>query len=319
MSKDVYPYVGIPSFMSRTPIKKELDGDEDVVIVGVPFDGGVVYKPGTRFGPQAIRRVSMLYRFYDQKKGLFDVNKQRMVLKGVKMVDWGDVEVTFGNTTVALQEIYTQVKKVLNPNSLFIFLGGDHSITFPLVKAFSEVFPSLAVLHLDSHMDLLERYGPIRDSHSSPFRRIIDDTPLEASDITLIGTRGFLNSYEAYSYAKKEGEIIITMEEFMRRGVDGVTEEIIKKVSDRPLYVSVDIDALDAPYAVGTGVPEPGGFSYVELSEVLSRLFEALDVKGMDLVEVSPLYDVNDITARVAVELIIRALGGRFHEDVLGT
>ena len=312
MSKRVFPYAGIPSFMNA-PVRRELEGDEDIVVVGVPFDCGSSWRPGSRFGPQGIRRASMIYKFYDPAVGLLDINRERVILRGVKIVDLGDIEVPFGDVTTAHQSIYSYVNKIVEAPSLKVFLGGDHSITYPTVKAYSENFKDLAVVQFDAHLDLLERYGPVSESHGSGFRRIIEDTAVNASNIIQVGARGFVNAYETYVYAREKGETIISMTEVQRLGPSRLAERIVKKFSGTPVYVSVDSDALSAFEAPGSCLPEPGGFTYGQLSEVLCRLFETLDVKAMDLVEVTPMLDVNDSTSHIAASLIIEALGGKFH------
>jgi agmatinase len=190
-----------------------------------------------------------------------------------------------------------------------VAFGGDHSITFPTVQAYQE---ELDVVHFDSHLDFTDDYrkAGLRYTHGNPLKRTSE---LENVDkITQIGIRGLLNPKFVQKEAQKYGTNIITAEKALKHGIRWIINQIPESEN---LYVTLDIDILDPSVAPGTGTPEPGGFNYLQVKEILTRLPEKGNIVGFDVVEVNPLYDVGDMTSQVAARLALDFLGSIFHRS----
>ena len=308
--KTVVPYAGIQTFMGR-PHRTVPEGDEDVLVLGVPLDTGSSYLPGARLGPSALRRASMIFRFYREDEGLLDVCRERRILRGVKIVDLGDLDLPFGEQEKATRIIYEAAGRLMKYKAFKLFLGGDHSITYPLARAVKEAYGSLAVVQLDSHLDMLESYAGSKYSHGSPMYRLVRDAGVDPSLVFQVGIRGFLNSIESYMNAREMRVNIYPMSRVRSLGAGRVAEEIVERIGETPVYFTLDIDALDPGIAPGTGVVEPGGLTYQEAAELVETIFSKLNVVAMDLVEVSPMLDINDLTAKTGVHLIIEALAAK--------
>lgn len=303
VDKSSIPYAGIQTFLGRE-YRTSLKGDEDVIVLGIPLDSGASYLPGTRLGPSAIRRASMILKFYSSENGLVDTQSGEIILKNIEVIDMGDLELPFGDQESALKRIYSLVKPLTEYTSLKIFLGGDHSITYPLVKTFYEKFRDLYLIHIDAHLDILPSYAGNKYTHASPIYRIINDLSFKPSKIIQLGLRGYVNSVESYNYARGIGERIYSIDEIRVKGLNNVMNEVLNIVGDSPVYITFDTDALDPSIAPGTGVIEPGGLTYPETRMIMKRLGEC-NVVAADFVEVSPLLDHNDITAKTITYLIL--------------
>ncbi|MFB0563005.1 MAG: agmatinase [Candidatus Lokiarchaeia archaeon] len=294
---DEVPFVGIPTFC-KFPYTKSLDG-VDVAIIGAPIDQGTTNRPGTRYGPRAIREASQIYGpFFVAEQGIYDVELGRYKLGSTKIIDYGDVPVAPTLNELNLDLITLYIQEILNSKVFPIILGGDHSITFPVIRAFKDT--PLNIVHFDTHLDFMDDIAGVRISHANPFKRA---TELKhVNGITQIGIRGLLNPTFITDEAKKYGSKIITAERAIKQGTEWVLEQIPESEN---LYVSIDIDALDPSVAPGTGTPEPGGFTYLQMREMLTALPKKGNIVGFDLVEVNPLYDPTGVTAQLAVRLII--------------
>ncbi len=291
-------YGGAPTF-ARLPRWDEVDR-ADVVILGVPFDTGVSYRPGARFGPSHIRESSRLLRPYNPAQDVSPFAVQQVV-------DGGDVAANPFSIEEALASIQASATRVLETGASLLTLGGDHTIALPLLRAIHAVHGPIAVVHFDAHLDTWDTYFGADYTHGTPFRRASEEGLLAADSCLHIGIRGPLYTTDDLDQDGDLGFQIVHATEMDALGAPGVIERMRARVGDRPVYVSIDIDVLDPAFAPGTGTPEAGGFTSRELLAVL-RGFAGVNLIGADIVEVAPAYDHAQITgiaaAHVAYELL---------------
>ncbi|WP_010587792.1 agmatinase [Schlesneria paludicola] len=293
------PYAGIATF-GRAPLATDATG-YDVSILGIPYDGSVSYRSGTRFGPRAIREQSMLLWGYN--------NSQRVApFKQLRIADLGDADVVPPDIRATHQEIEKKATAIVESGSLLVSIGGDHSISLPLLRAHAKKHGPMAVVHFDAHPDTWDSEYPGQPfSHGTPFRRAMEESLIDPAAYVQIGIRGPTNGPEDYEDALKLGARMITFDEFHQVGLDAVLKEIHCRVGNRATYVTLDIDAIDPAFAPGTGTPEVGGFTSYEMLRLIRGL-HGLNLKGFDLVEVSPPFDSAGITAILGVNLIFEFL-----------
>ncbi len=296
---------GFASFF-RAPVVEDMDAwRADVGVVGVPFDAGTNDRPGARFGPAAIRDASTRYEPEDDWGGWIDAERGTHILQGISFADVGDVDVR----TVDLLEnfdIITEAARLVRRSCRVpVFVGGDHAVTFPLVRAFDDT--PLTLVQFDAHQDYTdEKYG-VRYSHDNHMRRS-SELP-HVRQIVNIGLRGVLERFEPYEAAQRDGVVIVTAERIVR---DGVPTALAALPGGGAAYVTIDIDVLDPSGAPGTGYPEPGGINYYQLKDALLLVAQQYDVIGFDLTEVNPVYDASGVTARIAAKLMLDFLGAVF-------
>lgn len=293
------PYSGIATF-GRVPFTTSANG-LDVAIVGVPYDGSVSYRSGTRFGPRAIREQSLLLWGYN--------NAQQVApFKTLKIADLGDIDVIPPDIVATHQEIERAASVIVDTGAKLISLGGDHSISLPLLRAHAKKHGPMALVHFDAHPDTwTSEYPGQKYSHGTPFCRAIEEGLIDTKAYLQIGIRGPTNGPEDYQDAVGMGASMITFDEFQAKGMDAVTREIQVRVGSRPAYVTLDIDAVDPAFAPGTGTPEVGGFTSYEMLKLV-RSLKGLNLVGFDLVEVSPPFDSSEITAILASNLVFEFL-----------
>jgi agmatinase/guanidinopropionase len=263
----------------------------------VPFDSGTSYRSGTRFGPRKIREASLL---------LWGYNNALQVdpFRSLRVVDYGDVEVIPVDIEETYKAIESEVGGLLDSGVVVASLGGDHSITLPLLRAHARRLGPLAVVHFDSHPDTWDReFGDRPYSHGTPFRRAIEEGLIDTNAYIQIGIRGPTSGPGDLEDARRLGARVITYEEFSASGIKLVLSEVREKVSGKRVYVSFDIDSVDPAFAPGTGTPEVGGFTSHEALRLVRGL-EEINLVGFDLVEVSPPYDHGDITEILAANLV---------------
>jgi agmatinase len=298
-----FGYEGIHSFC-RMPICFEVNElNADVAVVGICLDTGTTYRSGTRFGPKAIREASMIYSMgYIPGNGFLDIEQRKYLLGGTRIVDCGDIP-TLPTLLVESMDVITQyIKDIRARGATPVVLGGDHSISFPVVRAFDDI--PLHLVQFDTHLDLMDEVFGIRYSHGNPMKRISELGNVKG--LTHIGIRGLLNPPDWSDEALHPKSTFYTAEEVHEKGV----EYISSKIPDcENLYITLDIDSLDPTVAPGTGTPEPGGLTYLQLRYLLRECARKGRFVGMDLVEVNPLYDQTGRTAQVAARLIIDLLG----------
>ena len=293
------PFSGIPTFM-RQPATRDLEGI-DIAVVGVPFDSGTSYRSGTRFGPRKIRETSLLLWGFNAVLGVAPA-------KELKVVDYGDMEVVPVDIQATMEVITNEATTILAHNTLPISLGGDHSITLPLLRAHAAQFGPLAVVHFDSHPDTWNReFGDQPYSHGTPFRRALEEQLIDPKAYCQVGIRGPVSDSFDLDEARELGAQIITINQAFELGIPAVIEKIHDVIGKRSVYVSLDIDSVDPAFAPGTGTPEVGGFTSYQMLQLVRGL-RGLNLVGFDLVEVSPPYDHSDITAILAANLVFEFL-----------
>ena len=292
-------YAGAATF-ARLPRLDQVDSAE-VAVVGVPFDSGVSYRPGARFGANHVREASRLLRPYNPA---MDASP----FANLQVADAGDMAVNPFNINEAIETVQQNALDLTRDGKKLLTLGGDHTIALPLLRAASERAGSpVAMLHFDAHLDTWDTYFGAEYTHGTPFRRAVEEGILDTEAISHVGTRGPLYGKKDLEEDRRFGFGILTSSDVFRQGVDEVVARLRDRIGNRPLYVSVDIDVLDPAHAPGTGTPEAGGITSRELLEILRGL-RGLNLVGADVVEVAPAYDHADITAvaasHVAYDLI---------------
>jgi agmatinase len=283
-------YAG-PATFARLPRLDEV-GRADVAVVGVPFDSGVSYRPGARFGGNAIREASRLLRPYNPAQ-------QASPFALAQVADAGDIAANPFGIEEAVEAIEGAAGELLATGARLMTLGGDHTVALPLLRSVARVHGPVALLHFDAHLDTWDSYFGAEYTHGTPFRRAVEEGIVDTSALSHVGIRGPLYGRTDLDDDEKMGFGIVTSADVMRRGVDEVAQQLRERVGDRPLYVSIDIDCLDPAHAPGTGTPEAGGMTSRELLEILRGLAGCRLVSA-DVVEVAPAYDHAEITAVAA-------------------
>ena len=291
----IYPrYSGIRTFM-RLPYVTDLDG-VDFAIVGVPFDTGGTYRVGARFGPEGIRKESMLLRPYNPALdvAIFDI---------CSGVDYGDLPTIPGYLPESHQAITTGAAPVFASGATPIFLGGDHSISLPLLRAAAAKDGPLALVHFDAHSDLWHGYFGGKDTHGTPFRRALEEGLLDVRRSSQIGLRGSLYDAGDLKMSYDAGFHVVTGPELHEQGIPRTLEQVLARVGDGPAYLTFDIDFVDPAYAPGTGTPEVGGFTGAQCLQLVRGLV-GVNFIGFDLVEVMPPYDPAGVTSLLAANIV---------------
>ena len=291
----VFPrFEGIRTFM-RLPHVTDLHG-VDFALVGVPFDTGATYRVGARFGPEGIRQQSVLLRPYhaEQKVNIFDI---------CSGVDYGDLPVTPGYLPESHAQIRAGALEIFQSGVVPIFMGGDHSVSLPLLRAAHAVHGPLALVHFDSHNDLWYGYFGGKDTHGTPFRRAVEEKLIDLPRSSQIGLRGSLYGPEDVSMSTDLFPVVVTGAELHEIGVKETLRRIHSVIGSGPAYCTFDIDFVDPTYAPGTGTPEVGGFTSAQCQQLLRGL-TGINFIGFDLVEVMPAYDSANITSLLAANLI---------------
>ena len=285
------PYSGVPTFLGL-PYAESAAGLE-IAAVGVPMDLGVSNRSGARFGPRAVRTIERIGPYHPTFKG---VPKAR-----VRAADIGDVpfrsRYSLEQSLQDIERFYAALKaQGVRPLSV----GGDHSITYPILKALGADRP-LGLVHIDAHCDTMGAYDGSKFHHGGPFRLAVLDGVLDPERTIQIGIRGSSNMYWEFSHTS--GMTVIYMEDFMTMGIPAVIEKARAVVGDQPIYVSVDVDGFDPAYAPGPGTPEAGGLEARE-GLALLRGLHGLTVAGADVVEVAPQYDPTTNTSQLAAQIL---------------
>jgi agmatinase len=289
-----------PATYARLPRLDQVDRC-DVAIVGVPFDGGVTYRPGARFGPAAIRAGSRLMRGYHPGLDVEPFASQQVA-------DAGDVACTPFDIAEAIVQIDAGATELLGSSGAFIALGGDHTIALPLLRAVHAGHGPVALVHFDAHLDTWDTYFGAAYTHGTPFRRAHEEGLLAPDRCAHVGIRGPLFSPQDLVDDAGFGFTIVGAFDYLTRSVASVADELRARVGDAPVYVSIDIDVLDPAHAPGTGTPEAGGMTSRELLATL-RALAGINVIGADVVEVAPAYDHAEITAIAAANVVYELLG----------
>lgn len=295
------PFVGIPTFAGVPHVSLEDAWRADAAVIGVPYDFAVGFRPGARFAPRAIRDSSMRYPISAGPMWLGDVN--RYLYESAIVVDVGDVDIVQLEYEESFRRITESIRALRAHDAIPVVLGGDHSITYPVIRGFDGAEP-LHIIQFDAHLDYLDSRSGTRYSNSSPFRRIQESGRVKS--ITTVGLRGIRTSPDAYRDATAAGNTLIWASDVEDHGIEWVTRQFPKGAF---CYVSIDIDGLDAAIAPGTGSPEPGGLTFRALQRMLRWIADNTTVVGFDLVEVSPMVDPTGMTSLVAAHIVVEFLG----------
>ena len=288
-------YAGIPTFLDL-PSAASASG-LDIAVIGVPMDLGVSNRPGARFGPRAVRTIERI--------GPFHPTFRAVPASTVRVADVGDVPFRSRySLEQSIEDIERYYTALAAANVRPLSVGGDHSITYPILRALGRDAP-VGLVHIDAHCDTMGAYDGSKFHHGGPFRLAVLDGVLDPERTIQIGIRGSSNMFWEFSHVS--GMTVVYMEEFMAVGHAAIAARVREVVGGGPVYVSIDVDGFDPAYAPGTGTPEVGGITPRE-GLALVRALGGLDVIGADVVEVAPQYDPTTNTAMLAAQLLFEEL-----------
>jgi len=292
-----------PATFFKAPHQSFMDEWEaDVGLLGIPYDFAVGYRPGARFAPNALREASGRYALGPE--GYFDIETESQRLQGVRLVDVGDVDPAQLEYQESFRRITSAVRELRKRVKLPVMVGGDHSITYPILRAYDDL-DELYVVQLDAHLDFSDSRNGTRFANSSPFRRAAEDLP-GLKQITVVGLRGLRTCPEAYRAAKERGHTLLTAVK-VRESLPWVMEQLPR---GKKVYVSFDLDVLDPSILPGTSSPEVEGLSYGEAMAVVRRTLEQNELVGFDLVELAPSLDSSGLSALVGARLLAEVMVG---------
>jgi len=290
-------FSGICTFF-RLPYHTDVN-DLDVSVLGVPWDGSVSFRPGARFGPRAVREASVLMRAYSPEADVrpFDA---------IKVADAGDISVVPHDAAATAANIEEHVGRAIEHGGKTVCVGGDHSIALPILRAMAKKHGPVGLVHFDAHSDTYPAAWGNEYHHGTPFRKAVEEGILDPARVIQIGLRGGLAGVDDYAFARQKGFRMVFLDELMERGTRAVADAI-REVAKGKVYLSMDVDAVDPAYAPGTGTPVPGGLTSREALHLI-RACKGLDIVGADVVEFSPPYDVQQITALLAAQMAWEAV-----------
>jgi guanidinobutyrase len=290
---------GGPATMMRLPTQTDASG-LDACFVGVPMDIGTSNRSGTRHGPRAIRAESCMLRPYNMATGAAPFDR-------LQVADIGDVAINTFDLKKTVDIITDAYRAILRHDCIPLTLGGDHTLTYPILRAIAEKHGPVCLIHIDAHADINDDMFGEKIAHGTPFRRAFDDGLLDNDHVYQIGLRGTGYSADDFNWARKQGWTVIQAEECWYKSLAPLMTEIRGKIGNRPTYLTYDIDSLDPAFAPGTGTVEIGGLTVWQALEIV-RGCAGLNLVGGDLVEVSPPYDASGNTALVAANLLYEML-----------
>jgi len=308
---DTMPRFGGTASMMRLPVQNDASG-LDVCFVGVPLDIGTSNRSGTRMGPRQIRAESSLLRPCNPATGAAP-------FESLQVADIGDVPINPYNLTDSLAIIEEAYNGICSRHCTPLTLGGDHTITLPILRAIKRHFGPVGLIHVDAHADVNDHMFGEAVAHGTTFRRAIEEGLVEPGRMVQIGLRGSAYTTEDFNWTRRQGARVIPAEQCWNRSIAPLMNELHQHVGEGPVYLSFDIDALDPAFAPGTGTPEIGGLTTIQALEII-RGCRGLSLIGCDLVEVSPPYDSSGNTALTAANLLFEMLcalpgvGSRPHE-----
>ena len=288
-----------PGTMMRLPAKDDAGG-LDACFIGIPLDVGTSNRPGTRFGPKQIRAESVMLRPYNMwtRAAPFD---------SLQVADIGDVPINTFDLKDSVRRIAAHYDHVLQHDVVPLTLGGDHTLTLPVLRAMAKKHGPVGLIHVDAHADINDHMFGEKIAHGTPFRRAVEEGLIDPHRTYQIGLRGTGYTAEDFDWARDKGFCVTQAEELWHRSAEPLISQINEELGDGPVYLSFDIDSLDPAYAPGTGTPEIGGLTSVQAIEII-RGCRGLNLVGCDLVEVSPPYDPQGNTALLAANLLFEML-----------
>ena len=294
-------YAGINTFM-KAPYIEDVNrvGEFDVAVVGVPHDSGTTYRPGTRFGPQGIRRISALYTPYNYEMGV-DLREQ------IRLCDVGDIFTIPANNEKSFDQISKGIAHIFASGAFPIILGGDHSIGFPTVRGVCRHLgdKKVGIIHFDRHVDTQEIDLDER-MHTCPWFHATNMANAPAKNLVQLGIGGWQVPREGVKVCRERGTNVLTVTDICEMGLEAAAQFAIERATDGTdcVYISFDIDCIDAGFVPGPGWPEPGGLLPREALKLLELIVRNVPVCGLELVEVSPPYDISDMTSLMACRVI---------------
>lgn len=301
-------FLGVPRCTWSEP---STYADADVVILGAPFDGGTSHRPGTRFGPQYIRKTCYLPQMGSRPSLALRVDG----LQGdLTVYDAGDVEMYSGDAERSVRDLQKAVSTIARTGTIPLILGGDHTIAWPDAAGVAEHVGAgrVSMVHFDAHADTGDVAFGSLIGHGQPMRRLIESGAVRGDRFLQLGLRGYWPGPETLDWMAGQGMRSYEMTEIVARGLDACLTEAFQIATDEcdAVFLSVDIDVCDPGHAPGTGTPEPGGLTARQLLDAVRRVTYELPVAGVDVVEVSPPYDHADITSALANRVVLEALSG---------
>ncbi len=288
-----------PGTMMRLPAAADAAG-LDACFIGIPLDVGTSNRPGTRFGPKQIRAESVMLRPYNMwtRAAPFD---------SLRINDIGDVPINTFDLKDAVRRIEAFYDNVLTHPVIPVTLGGDHTLTLPVLRSIARKHGPVGLVHIDAHADINDHMFGESIAHGTTFRRAFEEGLIDSNHTFQIGLRGTGYTAEDFDWARDKGFTVVQVEELWHKSATPLIDGIRTKMGTRPVYLTFDIDSLDPAYAPGTGTPEIGGLTSVQAIELI-RGCKGLNLVGCDLVEVSPPYDLQGNTALLAANLIFEML-----------
>jgi guanidinobutyrase len=296
---NVMPRSGGIATMMRLPQAQTAAG-LDACFVGVPFDLGTSNRSGARLGPRQVRAESALLRPYNMatRAAPFD---------SLQVADVGDVAINPYNLLDSIRRIEQAYDDILEHDCVPISLGGDHTITLPILRAIAKKHGPVALVHVDAHADVNDTMFGEKIAHGTPFRRAVEEGLLQCEYVTQIGLRGTGYAAEDFDWCRQQGFRVVQVEECWHRSLAPLAAEIKARIGDRPVYLTFDVDGIDPAFAPGTGTPEVGGLTVSQGLELV-RGMRGLNIVGGDVVEVAPAYDNAGVTSLLAANIAFEML-----------
>lgn len=298
-------------FLGARHINDLTEIKDAIIIVGIPTErsylqnreSGHTYRIGTMNGPQAIREASLIYD-YPNFEGLYDAERDEYLLTKTNIFDFGDLIDNYYSSEDYDDTITKKVREIIQARCFPVLLGGDHSISYPIIKAFED---DIEVIHLDAHTDCQEYDIPDAIASGSVLRKISELSQVKR--IIHVGMRGYLNSSDGIRYTKEKGNVFIPANKFLENGASLIIKNINPKLKH---YITFDTDILDPSICPGTTTPEPGGIDFRNARELLIRIAKYTNVVGLDVVELNPKYDIGGLGAFHTAHLVLDFLGAKF-------
>ena len=293
------PRFGGPATMMRLPTQDTAEG-LDACFVGIPMDIGTSNRSGTRHGPRQIRAESCMLRPYNMATGAAPFDK-------LQVADIGDVAINTFDLKKSVDLIEQAFDDILTHDCTPLTLGGDHTLTLPILRAMKKKHGPVALVHIDAHADINEEMFGEKIAHGTPFRRAVEEDLLACDRVFQIGLRGTGYSPEDFDWPRRQGFTVVPAEDCWHKSLTPLMEDVRRTIGSHPVYISYDIDSLDPAFAPGTGTVEIGGLTIWQGLEIV-RGCAGLNIVGGDLVEVSPPYDPSGNTALIGANLLYEML-----------
>lgn len=293
------PRFGGRGTMLRLPFVEDLNG-LDVGFVGIPLDVGTSQRPGTRYGPRGIRNESVMIRPYNMATGAAPFDS-------LSVADIGDVAINTYSLLKSVELIEEHYTRFNDYNLIPLTMGGDHTVTLPILRALTKKHGPVGLIHIDAHTDTNDNMFGEKIAHGTTFRRAVEEGLLDCNRVVQIGQRAQGYTAEDFRWGEDQGFKLITAEQCWHKSLEPLMAQVREIMGDGPVYLSFDIDGIDPAWAPGTGTPEVGGLTSIQGLEIV-RGCKGLNLIGGDLVEVSPPYDVSGNTSQLGANLLYEML-----------